>query len=191
MNHISIKYNRVIMEFDTKKSISEEDREYIKKSRKKIKAALDKINIFQLFDDGNLQQDVENEKEEDGLIPIYGIKRFYTYGAGKKKEPSLTKINVRKITEETLLEGIGSKKYRYSESRLPERFLFYNDIVKELRSISVGTTNFLVCKSLKKYETRSTINLDDFDSSDQVDVEPFDEYTTSQNDDDIDDDILF
>lgn len=56
------------------------------------------------------------------------------------------------LTEEELLEKINLKEFRYCEQKEKDKFLFYYDCLKELRSISVGVTNFLVVASSRKLE---------------------------------------
>jgi len=54
------------------------------------------------------------------------------------------------LTEEELLEKIYLKEFRYSEQKEKDKLLFYHDSLKELRSVSVGITNFLVVTSFRK-----------------------------------------
>lgn len=59
------------------------------------------------------------------------------------------KINVSILSEEELLDRIYSKDLRYSEYKNDKRFVFYNDLEKELRSIAVGVSNFLIVRNIE------------------------------------------
>lgn len=67
------------------------------------------------------------------------------------------------LTEEELLEKIHLKEFRYSEQKEKDKFLFYYDCLKELRSVSVGVTNFLVVANFRK--------LKDYEIGDEFDEE--------------------
>jgi hypothetical protein len=67
------------------------------------------------------------------------------------------------LTEEELLKKIHLKEFRYSEQKEKDKFLFYYDCLKELRSVSVGVTNFLVVTSFRK--------LKDYEIGDEFDEE--------------------
>lgn len=61
-------------------------------------------------------------------------------------------VKNRKITMSTteeLIDRVNKGELRYSESKEDQRFKFYNNIEKELRSIIVGTSNFLLIRGIE------------------------------------------
>lgn len=64
-------------------------------------------------------------------------------------ESEIKKRNITITDADTLIERINCGELRYSESKNEKRFLFYNDIEKELRSVIVGTSNFLLIRGIE------------------------------------------
>lgn len=58
------------------------------------------------------------------------------------------KANIVIQSSEEFKERLNKRELRYSEHKHNNRFMFYNDIEKELRSILVGTSNFLLIRAI-------------------------------------------
>lgn len=147
MSSISFKYKNKTISFSSIESLSDEKRNYYKKPevKKRLKEAFEKIRLIHLND-----------------------KSYYS------DQSSLPRF-IEKLREDEFLDLIYAGKLRYSEFKhYEQRFLFYNDIDKELRSLLVGTTNFLIVDDWYEYETSTTINLDQEDDAREMD--DFDDY---------------
>lgn len=93
---------------------------------KKLKIRLKEIEIIILDDDIKEQPVYINDD-------IKNSKQIY---------------NLKNLTTEKLIERVLNKELRYSEQNNDDRFLFYSDLEKELRSIIVGTSNFLLIRGV-------------------------------------------
>lgn len=109
------------------------------KIREKLCKAFQKIKLIELNEKYNYvpdEDDYDDDDEKNALI--------------------------EQMDEDEFLEKIYNKELRYNDFKSGDnRFLFYYDLEKEIRSVLVGTTNFLVVDSICSYEPTSVIWLDD------------------------------
>lgn len=72
-------------------------------------------------------------------------------------------LNVQILSEEVILDKINNKEFRYSESNSEGRYAFYNNVFKELRSVAVGTSNFLLIRDFHFYSIgqHMSVNVDE------------------------------
>lgn len=135
-------YKESVFVFRSKKDWTGAD-EFLKnpKIREKLCNAFQKIKLIDLNEKYNYAAD-EYDDDDD----------YYD-------EKS---VLIQNMDEDEFLEKIYNKELRYNDFKSgDDRFLFYYDLEKEIRSVLVGTTNFLVVDSVCAYEPSKTIWLDD------------------------------
>lgn len=105
-----------------------------------LKDRLSKITLVILEEESYLEDDYLNEEGADCLD-----------------------VKIQILPEETILDKINNKEFRYSEYNSEGRYAFYNNIFKELRSVAVGTSNFLLIRNIRFYSVSQNmaINIDD------------------------------
>ncbi len=105
-----------------------------------LKDRLSKITLVILEEENYLEHDYLNEEGASRLA-----------------------VKIQILPEETILDKINKKEFRYSEYNSEGRYAFYNNIFKELRSVAVGTSNFLLIRNLRFYRVSQNmaINIDD------------------------------
>lgn len=97
-------------------------------------------------------------------IKLIDLNERYNYAADEYDDDYYDEksVLIQNMDEDEFLEKIYNKELRYNDFKSgDDRFLFYYDLEKEIRSVLVGTTNFLVVDSVCSYEPNTTIWIDD------------------------------
>lgn len=83
----------------------------------------------------------------------------------QKKESFVNKVLF--LNEDEIIHDIIKGKYKYSERKKDNKFLFYNNLEKEFSSIIAGTSNFLFIRNIGYScicRSKSNVNLNDNDN---------------------------
>lgn len=141
-----IKNKNLIVEVLTKEDYNSNDIDFLKDKRVKdiLRDKIETIRIVMINDDFIKLSSFEKEN----------MKNLEAYS------------RIEFLDDDELIEKIQNKEFIYAESKNENRFYFYNDIIKLLRGILAGTTNFILirqlfeCEEFNSYSDSFVFNLD-------------------------------